>query len=94
MAQSILLPAPALLNYEPSSPDPTPLRMIAFSVAEAALMPDPNSPSFGMITTDEPSNLDWVGPWNQPEKVQVGRHGRQVWDVVEKAKDRRGRQKG
>lgn len=33
----------------PSSPDPTPLRMLAFSVAESALQSDPNSPMFNML---------------------------------------------
>lgn len=40
--------------YTPSSPDPTHLRLLAFSVAEAALQSDPNSPSFSLTTDRAP----------------------------------------
>ncbi|WVN85143.1 uncharacterized protein L203_100286 [Cryptococcus depauperatus CBS 7841] len=49
MSQAIFFPGRSPLSYAPSSPDPTPLRLIAFSVAEAALQPDPNSPSINMV---------------------------------------------
>lgn len=45
----------------PSSPDPTPLRMLAFSVAEAALQSNPNSPMFHQLATKIPT----------PPKVKV-----------------------
>ncbi|WVQ96636.1 hypothetical protein IAU59_003741 [Kwoniella sp. CBS 9459] len=68
MAQIITrpaLPASSSPFYCPSSPDPTPLRLLAFSVAEAALQPDPNSPSFTTAMDKLPTHLemeDWVAP--------------------------------
>ncbi|OCF30446.1 hypothetical protein I316_07933 [Kwoniella heveanensis BCC8398] len=68
MAQIITrpaLPASSSPFYCPSSPDPTPLRLLAFSVAEAALQPDPNSPSFTSAMGKMPTHLemdDWVAP--------------------------------
>nr|XP_018262227.1 uncharacterized protein I303_05243 [Kwoniella dejecticola CBS 10117]OBR84385.1 hypothetical protein I303_05243 [Kwoniella dejecticola CBS 10117] len=60
------MPSAHPLNfYCPSSPDPTPLRLLAFSVAEAALQPDPNSPSFGMTMGKMPTPLEMDG-WAQP----------------------------
>ncbi|WVF69126.1 hypothetical protein IAT40_003900 [Kwoniella sp. CBS 6097] len=71
MAQIITrpaLPASSSPFYCPSSPDPTPLRLLAFSVAEAALQPDPNSPSFTSAMGKMPTHLemdDWVAPLSQ-----------------------------
>ncbi|WWC70882.1 uncharacterized protein I206_104834 [Kwoniella pini CBS 10737] len=66
MAQTISIPSSHLSNfYCPSSPDPTPLRLLAFSVAEAALQPDPNSPSFSMIMGKLPTPLE-MDVWAQP----------------------------
>ncbi|KAK8858685.1 hypothetical protein IAR55_002914 [Kwoniella newhampshirensis] len=56
MAQSIFLPRPSMQSpYCPPSPDPTHLRLLAFSVAEAALQPDPNSPSFNLVMGQMPT---------------------------------------
>ncbi|WWD18578.1 hypothetical protein CI109_103031 [Kwoniella shandongensis] len=56
MAHSIFLSRPSMQSpYCPSSPDPTHLRLLAFSVAEAALQPDPNSPSFNLIAGQMPT---------------------------------------
>ena len=109
MAQTMLLPTLTL----PSSPDPTPLRMLAFSVAEAALQPDPNSPSLHMlahipISTD--ASPDPYDGWNagvpatlagvearlaqlkvQSDQGLLQRRGKSLWDVVEKAVERRER---
>ena len=72
----------------PSSPDPTPLRLLAFSVAEAALQPDPNSPSLNMQLDG-----DWTGSWCESKKVvqpkRVVKSSGKLWDVVERAKERR-----
>ncbi|ODO05179.1 hypothetical protein L198_01868 [Cryptococcus wingfieldii CBS 7118] len=67
MSQSILLPAYSP-NHAFSSPDPTPLRDLAFSVAEAALQPDPNSPSLHMSMPKMPSPSELVrsGGWPAP----------------------------
>lgn len=53
-------------SYAPSSPDPTHLRLLAFSVAEAALQSDPNSPPISLtmdkapVLPEIPHNLcDW-----------------------------------
>lgn len=127
MAQTILLPTTASLGSYPNSPDPTPLRLLAFSVAEAALMPDPNSPSFGFNFAAMPSQEDievatgklrelnaagtgkvppsrWSSefdqiksrvPWQsgEPKATIASRRGKPLWDVVERAKERREREK-
>jgi hypothetical protein len=61
MSPTIVITTPTLAY--PSSPDPTPLRMLAFSVAEAALQPDPNSPSLGSLASSEPSR--WSRDWTE-----------------------------
>ncbi|WVQ73123.1 hypothetical protein IAR50_002687 [Cryptococcus sp. DSM 104548] len=69
MSQSVLLPAyPS--PHIPSSPDPTPLRDLAFSVAEAALQPDPNSPSLHMDMPKLPTAPELVrlGRWPAPAR--------------------------
>ena len=60
MPRSIIPPA-----YAPQSPDPTPLRNIAFSVAESALQSDPNSPSFDTLANGPPAYVpgNWYGQW-------------------------------
>ena len=103
MSQSILLPT--MVNYTtPTSPDPTPLRMLAFSVAEAALSSDPNSPLFLAQTKvaegprfsrrdedwDEKFQAGWK-EWNGGVKTVAQRRGKVVWDVLEKAKERKER---
>lgn len=50
MSEACVLPT----HLPPSSPDPTHLRLLAFSVAEAALQSDPNSPSFSLTTDKAP----------------------------------------
>ncbi|WVW84813.1 hypothetical protein I302_106848 [Kwoniella bestiolae CBS 10118] len=100
MAQTISFqPSHPLNFYCPSSPDPTPLRLLAFSVAEAALQPDPNSPSFGMTMGEMPTPLEMESwphqpsgkPWerrvSQPQPQAQAR--KPLWDVVERAKERR-----
>ena len=96
MAQTLFAPAPTAFSPSiPSSPDPTPLRLLAFSVAEAALQSDPNSPSLALQSA---MDGDWVGPWSQTKaasastrpRVPVLRQGR-LWDVVERAKERKDR---
>lgn len=103
MSPTIVITTPTLAY--PSSPDPTPLRMLAFSVAEAALQPDPNSPSLGSLASSEPSrwSRDWtewtVQHQHRQEKSsqkqtqrQTQKQSRvQLWDVVERAKERRQR---
>lgn len=104
MAQTILLSSPSLPSFNPPSPDPTPLRMLAFSVAEAALQPDPNSPMFreyGRVPeqdeiqewNDQPlkSRLSrWVA---EPKETIATRRGKPLWDMVERAKERRERER-
>lgn len=51
MSEACVLPTHP---YTPSSPDPTHLRLLAFSVAEAALQSDLNSPSFSLTTDKAP----------------------------------------
>lgn len=103
MAQSILLPTPAMPHIMPNSPDPTPLRMLAFSVAEAALSSNPNSPFFfaePKVPTaprfvparneswQDAVQADWR-EWNGGVKSIAERRGKAVWDVLEKAEERK-----
>ncbi|KAI9634917.1 uncharacterized protein MKK02DRAFT_16558 [Dioszegia hungarica] len=88
MSTAILLPNSSLQNMIPASPDPTPLRMLAFSVAEAALSSDPNSPMF-ISEHKEAFSAGWK-EWNGGVKTVAQRRGK-VWDVVEKAKERKER---
>ena len=85
MAQSIFLPSPSLNMGQgiPSSPDPTPLRLLAFSVAEAALQSDPNSPSFTQIGRMPDIQLAGEG-W----EFKAASRSR-LWDVAERAKTRK-----
>ncbi|KAK4683497.1 hypothetical protein P7C73_g6757, partial [Tremellales sp. Uapishka_1] len=99
MAQSCFLSTPTFASFPPHSPDPTPLRLIAFSVAESALQPDPNSPSFGAITAKLPAPIDVLAEprwqdedWNAWPKAQKSKRGTPLWDVVERAKERRERE--
>ncbi|WVR06465.1 hypothetical protein IAU60_003496 [Kwoniella sp. DSM 27419] len=65
MAQVMSVSTASHPFYCPSSPDPTPLRLLAFSVAEAALQPDPNSPSIMSASGKLPHPLeprDWSAP--------------------------------
>ena len=78
MAQTVFFPPS--MPHVPASPDPTRLRMLAFSVAEAALQSDPASPSFESIkaigtrshiarvipTTLEDTFSDADLEWSQP----------------------------
>lgn len=100
MAQTLFLPHPVMPGSIPSSPDPTPLRLLAFSVAEAALQSDPNSPSLSLHASSKSSfETDWFGPWSvsaiddKPKKSPLGAEPRslngKLWDVVERAKERR-----
>jgi hypothetical protein len=82
-------------NYIPSSPDPTPLRMLAFSVAESALQADPNSPMFGSLQS-MPAHDPWgkttTSRWSVEPKVSLAsRRGQSkpMWDVIDKARERR-----
>lgn len=82
-------------TYIPSSPDPTPLRMLAFSVAESALQADPNSPMFGSLQS-MPAQDPWAktttSRWSIEPKVSLAsRRGQSkpMWDVIDKARDRR-----
>ncbi|WVQ83013.1 hypothetical protein IAT38_005151 [Cryptococcus sp. DSM 104549] len=119
MSQTILIPSrPPTTTYRPSSPDPTPLRLLAFSVAEAALQPDPNSPSFNLAMGKVPtppevlrggsnwplqagfsaSDDEWTGAgaprWGRGEEKKAGEGQRRpLWDVVERAKERREKDK-
>ncbi|ORY25916.1 hypothetical protein BCR39DRAFT_560784 [Naematelia encephala] len=102
MAQAVYLPPPSL-PLIPSSPDPTPLRTIAFSVAEAALQPDPNSPSFTSSLSRFPTTDDmfasssediqgWTAPWSKIERrpsLSRQRSGETIWSVVDAATERR-----
>lgn len=106
MAQVISLPRAPIHSMIPTSPDPTPLRMLAFSVAEACLSSDPNSP---MFVADQrmasgpryiEQNGDWdevfkAGwkEWNGGVKTVSTRKSQVVWDVSEKAKERKERGK-
>ena len=117
MSQTIFMTAPSLHAFIPSSPDPTTLRLLAYSVAEAALQSNPNSPSFGYVL-DQPAapseiamfasaqrTKAWVGersagdsatPWGEEVTKKTGfgaRKGKPLWDVVERAKERREREK-
>ncbi|KAL7423025.1 hypothetical protein Q5752_002324 [Cryptotrichosporon argae] len=104
MAQSILLPPTSLPAYNPGSPDPSPLRTLAFSVAEAALQPDPNSPSFASLAGRLPDPLEFDSTWKWPKppramQMQVHMHqptprrsSRSLWDLADHAKTRRGSQ--
>jgi hypothetical protein len=108
MAQSIFLPAPTVLTYSPNSPDPTPLRMIAFSVAESVLQADPSSPFMGssskpqFIDTTRSSSWESTGSavWDSWADVRSSRlsspskASKPLWDVVERAKERREKEKG
>jgi len=90
-------------TYTPSSPDPTPLRMLAFSVAESALQADPNSPAFTIsekvATGDWPSADQWgksttTSRWSAepPKPSLASRRGQnKMWDVIDKARERRER---
>ncbi|WWC88505.1 uncharacterized protein L201_003416 [Kwoniella dendrophila CBS 6074] len=109
MAQTISMPNSYPHFYCPSSPDPTPLRLLAFSVAEAALQPDPNSPSFNMGLGKLPTPLEmdswssnssyrngqaqWenVSSWkpNPTITTSASPNRKPLWDVVERAKERR-----
>ena len=94
MAQTLFLP-PVVFpgSATPSSPDPTPLRLLAFSVAEAALQSDPNSPSLSL--SDDSDSGDWVGPWSRSSPAKrvpvANKQGSRLWDVVERAKERKDR---
>lgn len=85
MAQSMFLPSPSLTMGQgiPSSPDPTPLRLLAFSVAEAALQSDPNSPSFGQI-----GRMPDIQVAGESWEVKAAPRSR-LWDVAERAKTRK-----
>jgi hypothetical protein len=91
-------------TYTPSSPDPTPLRMLAFSVAEAALQADPNSPAFAGSDKVSTGDLFWPAqePWAKsttssrwsaepPKASLASRRGQSkpMWDVIDKARERR-----
>ncbi|WVQ65655.1 uncharacterized protein L199_003833 [Kwoniella botswanensis] len=102
MAQTISFqPSHPLNFYCPSSPDPTPLRLLAFSVAEAALQPDPNSPSFNMAMGKMPTPLEMEGwsdqpsvkPWERRVSQPQTQARKSLWDVVERAKGRRVQEK-
>ena len=83
--------------------------MIAVSVAEAALQPDPDSPSLEETTTmpshsaDEDSGVDgqYAGHSTGRRAALRGSGGskravkgeKPLWDIVERAKERRERQK-
>lgn len=84
----------------------TPLRTVAFSVAEAALKSGPNSPSFNTSMADlmeapamgESSDV-WdastIGTWPRHKvKRATSFTGRPLWDLVEHAKERREREIG
>lgn len=107
MAQTVFLPPPIMpMMAQPSSPDPTPLRMLAFSVAEAALSSNPNSPMFDFAgknrlptppavfpgdTTDRWDEVQggWTRSGKSGEKSIAERRGRAVWNVLERAKERK-----
>ena len=102
MTQTIFLPPSNLPTYAPQSPDPTPLRMIACSVAESALQSDPNSPSFDTLPrAPRPYVGQWLDQWSwddvgavpMPAKASKGarRAGerRRLMNLVERAKERR-----
>lgn len=87
--------------------DQTPLRSVAFSVAEAALESDPSSPSFNLSMADlmdapplEPDVAVWddmvdMDAWPRAKhraKSFAGR-GQPLWQLVEHAKERREREK-
>jgi hypothetical protein len=82
-------------TYIPSSPDPTPLRMLAFSVAESALQADPNSPMFGSLQSmppQDPWGKTTTSRWSVEPKVSLAsRRGQSkpMWDVIDKARERR-----
>lgn len=100
---SLFLPQQSMWD---ASLDQTPLRNVAFSVAEAALESDPNSPSFNFAMTDlmntpplsgEESNL-WVedmGTWPRAKTraASFAGRGQPLWQIVESAKERREREK-
>ncbi|KAL1408195.1 hypothetical protein Q8F55_005000 [Vanrija albida] len=95
----------AYLNY--SSPDPTPLRTVAHSVAEAALESGPNSPSINMCMSDlmdAAPLLDdaWVetadiGTWPRlktKRSESLAERGQPLWEAVVSAQERREREFG
>lgn len=95
----------AYLTY--SSPDPTPLRTVAHSVAEAALKSGPNSPSINMSMSelmDAAPLLDdaWVettdiGTWPRlktKRSESFADHGQPLWEAVVSAQERREREFG
>jgi hypothetical protein len=92
---TLILPAQQAHAQIPSSPDPTPLRLLAFSVAEAALQSDPNSPSLDLQPCQPFVQGDWVGPWCRDLSGGKTANGSdtmnrpRLWDVVERAKERR-----
>lgn len=115
MAQTVYLTTPPLglptfpaALGVPTSPDPTPLRMLAFSVAEAALENDPNSPSFLHVLREDPAHMASIDAalsqalaaeavsikekqkarWSGSD-WQLVASKTNLWDVVEKAKERR-----
>ena len=110
MAQTLFSPSPSFPSYTPSSPDSTPLRLLAFSVAEAALQSDPGSPSFGAtvimsprLHTRDPGSRtnDWVrepfnvgGPRSAAEDAGRLTKRRPLWDMAERAKERKERERG
>jgi hypothetical protein len=95
MSQTILLQSPAIGCYTPSSPDPTPLRMLAFSVAESALQADPNSPMFSLMQSmpsEEPWEMEPRSRWSvvpRPSLASRRGHSKPLWDMIDKARDRR-----
>lgn len=108
MAQTILLSSPSLPSFNPPSPDPTPLRMLAFSVAEAALG-DPNSPMTPDMSRVPTSPEEWKEDMSKSRLARwcadvplaapgvketiASRRGQPLWDVVERAKERREKEK-
>lgn len=103
MALTLLLQSPSITAFNPpSSPDPTPLRMLAFSVAEAALQQDPNSPMFGLnesVPTQDVWGREAKSPssrWSaEPKPVPsiAARRGKPLWEMVDKARERRDRER-
>ncbi|ORX37326.1 hypothetical protein BD324DRAFT_650926 [Kockovaella imperatae] len=107
MAQSVFLPRTNLPTFTPQSPDPTPLRTIAFSVAESALQSDPNSPALDSLAYTGPRPFirgQWLDQWTVEDLENVpvpldphyggkrAGEGRKLMNVVERAKERRERE--
>ncbi|RXK37707.1 hypothetical protein M231_05040 [Tremella mesenterica] len=87
MAQSLFIPSPMGMTGIPASPDPTPLRLLAFSVAEAALQSDPNSPSFNTTRVSHHQNQNHV-QWSMQPQQNAKNSKMKLWNVAERARER------